>query len=154
MNEKYQTEQTLSSVLSNKCEIICDMEERTNTLEQLNEQLKQEMERLAIENEQKIRELTDKLTEKYLEEHRQLNEQHTLQLTQKTQNFEAEIATLNALLLKKAEDFEELAKRSRIESEDLMESSKLAAEKALQDQKLMFEEMIDKVKKIICGIFL
>ena len=69
MNEKCQTEQTLSSVLSNKCEIICDMEERTNTLEQLNEQLKEEMERLAIENEQKIRELTDKLTEKHLEEH-------------------------------------------------------------------------------------
>ena len=139
-------EETLTSALSNKCEIIADMEQKAINLEKLNEELKQEVKRIEIENEQRIKEVTDKLTTNVLEQQRQLNEQHNSQLYQMSTNFEAKVANLNSLLLKKGEECDELLRKSIIDSQNLKESSKFATEKALQDQKVLFEEMIEQVR--------
>ena len=115
--------ETLTSALSNKCEIIADMEQKAINLEKLNEQLKQEVKRIEIENEQRIKEVTDKLTTNLLEQQRQLNEQHSSQLNQMSKNFEAEVANLNSILLKKGEECDELLRKSIIDSENLKQSS-------------------------------
>ena len=139
-------EETLTSALSNKCEIIADMEQKAINLEKFIEQLKQEVKRIEIENEQRIKEVTDKLTTNVLEQQRQLNEQHNSQLYQMSTNFEAKVANLNSLLLKKGEECDELLRKSIIDSQNLKESSKFSTDKALQDQKVLFEEMIEQVR--------
>ncbi len=146
LEEKCLSEESLSSELSKKCEIIASMEKNIINCEQLNNQHIQDIQRLSSEYELKIKEVTETLKANQLEEKRHLLSQHESECLKMSKQFEAENANLNALLIKKSEELEEFFTKANIATEDIKESYKLTMEQALEDQKNCLQEQINQVR--------
>ena len=97
------------------------------------------------ENKKKLQDEHSILILNHTEEQRQLLTHQESQLTHVSQQFESKIAELEALLVRKSLEFDELSKKTNTETEDLKTSAKLATEQALQEQKKRYTERLDQV---------
>jgi len=145
LEEKSLSEQSLSSELSKKCEIISSLEKNIIDCDQLKKQHIQEMQKLSSQYEQNIKEVTETLTTNHLEEKKQLLSQHESECMKMSKQFETETENLHSQLIQKREELDEFLQKTSIATEDIKKSYKLETEQALNDQEKLFQEKIEQV---------
>jgi len=168
--EKYDQEASLKSTLAEKCkqhseemrrvaleheqnikevtdkysikvsELESDNQKQSSNILHLNNLLT-----AAEEMKQKLEEECSNLTTKHAEEKRQMLSNHEYQIAQMSTQFKTEISELNASLVKKNEEIDNIYRTTSIEAKELKESCRLSTENALQEQQKAHQEMLDQV---------